>query len=893
MIYSKMRCIKTVVISTVISFVLFNVLLAQARAAAFSWVKPRVSDSAHWIGLRTQPRSDEQGGPHNRFTYFRKVVTLNAIPENATLLFAADSNGKLWINGHLVRRKVSRYKEEDIRAEKINAAPYLHKGKNVVVVLHHNWGNITTFQRTGNYMLGLFISSSWIHSDRTWKMKRAPQFLQHEVQIKGVGGTPRIRYPEIIDARHMFKENIHDPTFDDSQWDPAVEIQQGPWPDHPKPVETPGQREYQVPPMQVLAAGRAELDSTFSEDPGSIGKTIRDAQYHPDSLTIVRANQLLTGHNLTLHGEAGETRYVTFDFYRPVHGFPYLDLSDASKGIVVNFGYTEIPRSQYDGEMQVDPNTGWIDPTGVVGERYGDRYITRDGKQYVEMPDERTARWLMLQVHFKKAGTLNIKDVGMVKSQYPVDWVGTFSSGSEQVNQIVKLCKIHAEITMSDAYVDTPGREDGQWYEDARLRAKIAARWFGDTRLRRFMIRTVAESQHPDGKFHVFPPTNYPFLSMYDWTMQWTAILHDQYMWSGNKDLIKTYWINLNIYWEEVLSHVNGDGLWVTSNVLADIRTGVHPEKGQSSGIVTPGIIQRLRWAAQMAQAIGKDETAENWLRKSELMADAFKRFHIVKGKNGVPTHVADRYDPNTENIDRGYSQAGQSIPVFTGLLSPEQAQKDLKYAFTEPNGDPPSGVYRWNNPTFSYRVLRALSDVGMTDLAVRHFFDRYNQYLPGSPENPIPLKLQGPYGGPLPEYWISREDRNLEPGEINKAQPRDDTGSHGWAAVPLLWLHDTLLGVRIEEPGGGKIRIAPQSGGLPYVQGHTLTPRGKVWVSWKPKQWKLEVTIPKDVKAEVVLPEELRGKRIHVIQKAGSVKMQSEGHYLINGQGNYIFEAI
>ena len=43
---------------------------------------------------------------------------------------------------------------DEIKVEKVNAAPYLHKGDNVVVVLQHNWGNITTFQRTGNKKLG-------------------------------------------------------------------------------------------------------------------------------------------------------------------------------------------------------------------------------------------------------------------------------------------------------------------------------------------------------------------------------------------------------------------------------------------------------------------------------------------------------------------------------------------------------------------------------------------------------------------------------------------------------------------------------------------------------------------------------------------------------------------
>jgi len=89
----------------------------------------------------------------------------------------------------------------------------------------------------------------------------------------------------------------------------------------------------------------------------------------------------------------------------------------------------------------------------------------------------------------------------------------------------------------------------------------------------------------------------------------------------------------------------------------------------------------------------------------------------------------------------------------------------------------------------------------------------------------------------------------------LDTAQPSDETGSHGWGAVPLLWLHDTLLGVRILEPGGAKIRIAPQSGGLPFVAGHTMTPKGLVFVHWDPRAWRLEIIVPEGVDAEIVVP--------------------------------------
>jgi hypothetical protein len=41
----------------------------------------------------------------------------------------------------------------------------------------------------------------------------------------------------------------------------------------------------------------------------------------------------------------------------------------------------------------------------------------------------------------------------------------------------------------------------------------------------------------------------------------------------------------------------------------------------------------------------------------------------------------------------------------------------------------PPAGVKRWNNPTYGYRVLRAMSDSGLVDRAVAHLIERYSPY--------------------------------------------------------------------------------------------------------------------------------------------------------------------
>lgn len=838
------------------------------------------------ISLKAAPRwiwtAGEEAAPKNRFTWFRKVVELRAMPPDTTVLFAADSNAHLWINGAALRRKVTRYHEDRITAEVVDASRALRTGRNVIVVLHHNWGPIITFQRSANQHAGLWIGGGWLESDGTWKTHTAPEFLQHDRQIVGAnrGHDPRIRYPVIQDGRKAFEDDIHAAAFNDSDWANAVEVSDGPWPAAPTPVETPGQRESMAAPAAVVAAGVLNSKTPLSEGPLSVAAGIRTARYSPQP--GVRAAWP------AIRGRAGESRYITFDFHEPVHGFPYLELASATAGVVVDFGYGELAYSQFSGRRYVETN-GWLDPEAVVGTGYADRYITRSGAQKVELPDERTARWLTLHFHFVTGGEIRVKRTGMVRSQYPVEDTGTFECGNRQVEQIVRLCRIHALVTMSDGYVDTPGREDGQWIEDARVRAIIASRWFGDDRLRKVMLRIHAESARGDGGFHAFPPSNYPaYPATYDWAVQWTAMLYDDYQWSGKTGLIQRYWNALEQFWRNTLSHVDRNGIWRSRRVLADIRVGVHPNSDlQSSGIVTPFLIERLRWSAEMARATGHTAVGERWEQTAGRMAEAFRRYHWVAAGGAAPGHTDDRLDPEQPAAPRGFSQAAQVNMALAGLMPRAATHAVLDYVFPAPDGTPPAGVTRWNNPTFSYRSLRALSDHGLAERAVAHLMERYAPYLPANPRNRVAPQLQGPYGGPLPEYWVSREDLQLKDGEMNSAQPDDETGSHGWGSAPLLWLHDSLLGVRIAEAGGGRLRIAPETGGLPFAAGSTGTPKGTVRVDWRPAQGRLMVVIPSAVTAELVIPTPWQGMKLKAPPGASKT---GAGRYTLSSAGSYTF---
>ena len=836
--------------------------------------------------------------PFNRFTWFRRVVQLDALPDDATLRFAADSNAQLFTNGVAVRRKVARHHEERITAEVVNAGPLLRKGANVIAVLHHNWGPVITFQRTGNKHAGLFVEGDWLATDASWKWRVAPGFAPHDKQIIGINGNaPRIRFSMLVDAGTLLGPEVHDAAFDDAGWAQACLVTDGPWHGKPTPVETPGQRESFHRPLSVVAAGKlaghpALPADPLAEDAHAISALHRLAKPAPCAKLTAAARGFIAGGDLVLEGKAGEALYVTVDFQRPLHGFVVLETAEATPGTVVDIGYGEIARRIYDGSIHARPD-GWIDTEGVVGKGYADRVVLGAGHKRVELPDERTGRWLALHVRFPRDGRVVLRDLGFIKSQYPIAPVGSFVAGDPRIDRITRLCIDHAEVTMTDAYVDTPGREDGQWIEDDRPRANVSQHWFGDTALRRFLIRTHAEGQGADGDFHPFSPANYPaYPAPRDWSVQWVAALWDEYLWSGDAGFVRRFFPNLLKYWELVLREVREDGIWISNHLLADIRMPPLPKPGQSSGQITAWMIERLEWSAAMADAIGEPATSAAWRERATAMRAAFRKHHIVPASGGRPALVANVFDPNDATIERGFSQAGQTIAVWAGLLTPEEARAALEYCFPAPNGAPPPGVSRWNNPTNGYRVLRALTEVGLADRAVAHLIERYGPYLPLDPLNPTPVELQGPDGGPLPEYWISREDANAKPGDIVDAQPCDETGSHGWGSVPLLWMHDSMLGVRLAEPGGARLSIKPSAGGLPYVGGHVNTPRGVVHVYLDPQQHRLEVRLPDGVEAEVTLPACVVANRAHVTRVAGDAEQLAPDRWRIAGPGATVFEA-
>src|SRR6185312_5264340 len=97
-------------------------------------------------------------------------------------------------------------------------------------------------------------------------------------------------------------------------------------------------------------------------------------------------------------------------------------------------------------------------------------------------------------------------------------------------------------------------------------------------RLRRLATRNLAEGQGSDGQLHPFFPSNFlAYPAPWDWSVQWNAMLYDDFVWHHDLNFVARHWSTVERLWTRLLEDVGDDGIWRSSSVLGDIRNSAQP----------------------------------------------------------------------------------------------------------------------------------------------------------------------------------------------------------------------------------------------------------------------------------------------------------------------------
>ena len=195
--------------------------------------------SAYWIWLANKNRHSR-----NQTIIARKMVYLPGF-ETATIAITADSQYRLFINGQWVADGPCRSWPQHYQYDEFDVTPYLHAGRNSLVVIARHFG-ISTFHqvtREAGMLAQLDVVTDYgrtLHfgTDASWLVQEHSAYLRDTARI-----SIQMEQAEWYDATRELRDALLE-QYDDRQWPQGQSFHPagrsarvGPWQDlHPRDV---------------------------------------------------------------------------------------------------------------------------------------------------------------------------------------------------------------------------------------------------------------------------------------------------------------------------------------------------------------------------------------------------------------------------------------------------------------------------------------------------------------------------------------------------------------------------------------------------------------------------------------------------------------------------------
>ncbi len=755
-----------------------------ARLAHAFWIWP---DSPNW-------------DIHNSYALFRKTFALGQVPSKAPLLITADQSYQLFINGRFVCRGPARGFQAHWPYDEIDVRPYLKKGRNTMAVRAYNPG-FSNFQYLTQGYAGLLVAARWgkteIHSDATWKSIR-----QSSVSRDTVPTSLQLFSQEHIDLRKESGDWTA-PDFDDSKWvaPSLTRWNSAPW--------------FQLEPRQIPMLTEREVFPTaligINEGVSAPGhESVRDLVAL--RFTEDRSHQATqAGFNplaVTSTGK-GKFRSYLFDFGTTVVGNLTFEIDGARGGEIIDTYHTEtIDLASLTPDLLIPTHCRMA---------FGDRFICRPGKLTHTFFHYYGFRYLCVTVRDVESDFklhLRLNWVG-----YPLERKGNFQSSDADLKSIWETCAWTQQCCSLDAYVDTPWREQTQWWGDARVQAWNTFHFSGDARLFRRGIAQIAAQTTPDGVTYGHAPTMAHSCILPDFTLIWILTIWDYYWQTGSTEPLAAHHATI----QNALTYFRAYSDPRTGLVTHDERYWLFLDWNNLFKDGTPTVynlwllitLDKLALLYRKARRPGEAIPLEKWAQKIRIALGP------LVDKNGLLRDGIDRKG----KIVPGTSIHSQTLALMAGLKGiDERSILDrilLPYIRGETQPATAPSAY-WITYVFAALIERG-----------------YGQEVVAF----------------IKKFWLPMVEHGTT---WESFTPKRGNGSfsHAWSAHPLYHLMQTVGGIRQTGPAWSEITFCPVFHG---TRGQTSvpSPKGIISSEWKRRHGKIEISLrlPAGVAARIKLP--------------------------------------
>ena len=520
-----------------------------------------------------------------------------------------------------------------------------------------------------------------------------------------------------------------------------------------------------------------------------------------------------SSHEITIPAtKRGHWRSVLFDFGNPVVGSLMLEIDGASGGEVIDSFHTELidqsSLAQYASDLTHCRTS------------LASRLTCRAGSNSHAFYHPYGFRYVMIKVRDSQ-NPLSLR-VRLRTAFYPLERHGVFQSSDPVLEKIWECCAWTQRICSMDAFVDTPWREQAQWWGDARVQAKNTAFYSGDARLFRRGLAQIAAQTTPDGLTYGHAPTMAHDCILPDFTLIWMITLWDYYWQTGSTEPFLTHQETLTkalTYFADRTDPKTGlvgydERHWLFLDWTPIFKEGY-------STLYNLWLLMALEKMAKLHDLTGQTGQAKCLKAWARRLRQSLQRLVRPDGL------IEDGRTFSGKRV-RSTSVHTQTLAILAGFQPEHTSQRLEKVLLPFLNGDWKSEVIP-SSYWITY-VFDVCSSHGHGELVVERIRKLWQ-----------PALAQGSTGSTVEQFRFT---------------PGDTSHSHAWSAHPLSHLMEILGGVRQAAPGWKEISFSPIFHGT-HAEVSIPTPQGLIQSAWRRQDDIIDVTLklPEGIAAKICLP--------------------------------------
>ncbi|MBV5282909.1 MAG: alpha-rhamnosidase [Paludibacter sp.] len=519
------------------------------------------------------------------------------------------------------------------------------------------------------------------------------------------------------------------------------------------------------------------------------------------------------------------------DFGKETFGFIKLQgLKGTGK---VHMYYGESPEEALDTKFCETLDRLSLDASSVTDEA---RNVTSKSEDNYTLGNNKAFRY----VYITKDAGVSYADVSMLYEYKPEVQKGSFRCNDEEVNRMWEVGAYTMQLTTREFFIDGIKRDRWTWSGDAIQSYLMNYYLFFDAETVKKTIWLLR------GKDPVTSHTN----TIMDYTFYWFLSIYDYYKFTGDTHFIQQVYPRMQSMMDYVLGRTNKNGMVEGQTgdwVFVDWADGYMDKHGELSyeQVLFCKSLETMALCADLAK------NSADKAKYDDLATALRSKLEPAFWNETKKALVHNRFDGKQQEQITRYSNM---FAVFFNYLSPEKQQLIKKSVLMN------DSVMKISTPYMRFYELEALCAMGEQKAVMKEMKDYW--------------------GGMIREgatsFW--EKYNTIDKGTQHLAmygRPYGKSLCHAWGASPIYLLGKYYLGIQPVKAGYSEFAIAPNLGGMKWMEGTVPTPKGEIKLYMNEKNIKVTATEGKGYltfvskskpKASKGLVEKLEGNKYRLL---------------------------